>query len=199
MDSLSHVKSEKDKENACYHADRNTQVLSRRSQRPATNWRWVTGVFAVGTATTSSLVINAWHDASMVHGSAVEGYSFGSVSTAMPRLSLLSYSWSDGSRQRQWARLSPLSHDPKPIRLIVACLVYSIAMNVFYHIHKSDKYQLGILACGAMSAWGLGLASGENTPSVLTGLGPWAVMVSLVLSAAFHRARGHGEMVKTEL
>jgi len=92
-------------------------------------------------------------------------------------------------------RLPKFLHDPSPTHLVAACMLFSIAMNVFYHIHKGDRYQLGILACGAVGALAVGWKLGEITQGVVTGLGPWVVMVSLVLSAVFHRVlRDYGEM-----
>jgi len=92
-------------------------------------------------------------------------------------------------------RLPKFLHDPSPTHLVAACMLFSIAMNVFYHIHKGDRYQLGILACGAVGALAVGWKLGEITQGVVTGLGPWFVMVSLVLSAVFHRVlRDYGEM-----
>lgn len=60
-------------------------------------------------------------------------------------------------------------------------------MNGFYHIHKGDRYQLRILACGVLSALAVGCASKQNPQYMITGLGPWVVMALLLVSAAFYR------------
>ncbi|XP_014559450.1 hypothetical protein COCVIDRAFT_24176 [Bipolaris victoriae FI3] len=96
--------------------------------------------------------------------------------------------------EQQPQRLLDIIPNPGPVHLVVACLVYSAAINVFYHIHKRDRYQLGIVACGTISALAVGWASKQDTKDVITGLGTWAVMASLLLSAAFHKLlREYGE------
>lgn len=90
--------------------------------------------------------------------------------------------------------------EPGPVHFVCACLVYSTAINVLYHIHKRDRYQLGIVACGVLGALAAGWASKQDTKDVITGLGTWAVMASLLLSAAFHKLlRDHGEEARMSL
>ena len=149
------------------------------------------------------MVINAYGDASTAHLSGVEGHHTKMVSSMIsrPLLGMLGYSLGSQqsvSKARKSTRgiltagkpsqgLPAFTHDPGPIHLVAACSIYSIVTHSFYHLHKGDRYQLGIVVCGALSAFVVGWVLGEDVHGVLTGLGPWFILVSLALSAALHK------------
>jgi hypothetical protein len=88
--------------------------------------------------------------------------------------------------QWQERQLPDFVHNPSPGQLVAACLVYNIAVNSYYHLHKGDRYQSWFVAGGAVSAFAVGLACGKDVHGILMDFLPWYLILSLVLSAAFH-------------
>ncbi|KAF2248046.1 hypothetical protein BU26DRAFT_605583 [Trematosphaeria pertusa] len=97
------------------------------------------------------------------------------------------------------AELPHYVRDPGPLQLLAACIVYSAAMHGFYHLHRADRYQFWVVLTGAASAFIVGWACGESVHETLMDIFPWFLMISMVLSAAFHgvlRAAGYIRLSK---
>ncbi|KAJ6274307.1 hypothetical protein PSV08DRAFT_23112 [Bipolaris maydis] len=183
------------------HGRQSTYILQKPPTRLNDWTSWATECVAVGASTAASLVMSEYQRAVMAQQSRAEQRWSSRMVPNFVLESLFSHEkGSSESRQSQPHRHLAIIPEPGPVHFVCACLVYSTAINVLYHIHKRDRYQLGIVACGVLGALAAGWASKQDTKDVITGLGTWAVMASLLLSAAFHKLlRDHGEEARMSL
>ena len=67
-------------------------------------------------------------------------------------------------------------------------MLYSAAMNGYYHLHRDDIYQLWIVSCGVVSAFAAGWACGKDAYGSLMDFAPWFLILSMVISTVIHWA-----------
>ncbi|KAH7008758.1 hypothetical protein EDB80DRAFT_717369 [Ilyonectria destructans] len=142
----------------------------------------------------SSLVINGYYQSSRTYQQSSDGYSLSSPSSSILHFIEAGVSSFQAQQsEEQYLRLPVFVRDPSPEHLLAACLVYGISMNGYYHIHNSDRYQCWFATSGVLLAFAVGWTGAEDVHGILMGFMPWFLILSLVLSAAFHKAHARNQ------
>lgn len=91
-----------------------------------------------------------------------------------------------GSRYNIWS--APPTSLTSGRSASIACLfVYTTSTTLFYHASEGDKYRDHWLVGGIVGGISIGLISGFRLQSLFVNILPWTILVSLLLSSAFHQ------------
>jgi len=162
----------------------------KEDMTPAHRGRSVLQVAILVSAGASSLVINGYYNLSRTYQRNTGGYSPSNPpSSILHLIETCIRSFQVQQSQQQDIQLPVFIRDPSPGQLVAACLVYGMAMNGYYYLHKGNRHQYWFAVCGTVSAFVVGWTSKKDIHGILMDFVPWFLILSLVLSAAFHKVR----------
>jgi len=159
--------------------------------------RSVLQVAILASAGASSLVMNGYYNLSRTYQRNTGGYSPSNPpSSILHLIGACLRSFQAQQSQQQDIQLPIFIRDPSPGQLVAACLIYGMAVNGYYYLHKGDRYQYWFAVCGAVSAFAVGWISKKDIHGILMDFMPWFLILALVLSAASHKVHRPQQVTK---
>lgn len=84
------------------------------------------------------------------------------------------------------AHLPAFLTDPTPIVFLWACCTYAFALFHYHILYVDNAHQANFFAAGVTLPFPVGLLCGADLRSIATKVLPWSIILSLIVSAAFH-------------